>query len=69
METLARMEHRDIRFAIRIGIEKSQWRVAIYPPGMRLPEEKTVFGAREDAENTARSMISAWLKKRLTNLT
>jgi hypothetical protein len=37
--------------------------VAIYPPGSRLPVERTVFGAREDAESTARSMIKAWLKK------
>jgi hypothetical protein len=64
METPARMEHRDIRYAIRIGIEKDQWRVAIYPRGRRLPEERTVFGAREDAESTARYMINAWFKKR-----
>jgi len=58
------MEHRGVRYAIRIGIERGQWRVAIHPPGNGLPEERTVFGTREDAKIAARSMISAWLKKR-----
>jgi hypothetical protein len=43
-------------------IERDRWRVA-HPPGSALPEERTVFGAREDAQRTARSMINAWLKK------
>ena len=38
--------------------------MAIYAPGKGLPEERTVFGTRQDAEATARSMINAWLKKR-----
>lgn len=58
------MEHRGIRYEIRMGIERGQWRVAIYPVGNGLPEERTVFGTREDAKITARSMINAWLKKR-----
>jgi hypothetical protein len=58
------MEHRGVRYAIRIGIERERWRVAIHPPGNALPEEKTVLGTREDAEITARSMIDAWLRKR-----
>jgi len=57
-------EHRGVRYAIRIGIAREQWRVAIHIPGKRLPEERTVFGTRKDAETTARSMINAWLKKR-----
>jgi uncharacterized protein YjiS (DUF1127 family) len=56
------MEHRGVRYAIRIGIERKQWRVAIQDPGTGF--ERTVFGTREDAEMTARSMINAWLKKR-----
>jgi hypothetical protein len=44
------MEHRGIRYAIRIGIEREQWRVAIYLPGIGLPKERTVFGTREDAK-------------------
>jgi len=58
------MEHKGVRYAIRIGIERGQWRVAIHPPGKGLPEERTVFGSREDAKIAARSMINAWLKKR-----
>jgi hypothetical protein len=60
------MEHRGVRYAIRIGIAREQWRVAIHIPGKRLPEERTVFGTRKDADTTARSMINAWLKKRAT---
>ena len=58
------MEHRGVPYSIRMGIEREQWRVAIHPPGSGLPAERTVFGTREDAETTARSMINAWLKKR-----
>jgi hypothetical protein len=57
------MEHRGVRYAIRIGIQREQWRVAIYPSGNGLPKEKTVFGTWQDAEVTARAMINAWLKK------
>jgi hypothetical protein len=56
------MEHRGVRYEIRIGIAREQWRVAIHPPGNRLPKERTVFGTR-DALTAARSMINAWLKK------
>ena len=58
------MEHRGVRYAIRIGIAREQWRVAIHPPGNVLPKERTVLGTREDAEIIARSMIDAWLRKR-----
>jgi hypothetical protein len=57
------MEHRGIRYAVRIGIARDQWRVAIYIPDKRLPVERTVFGTWKDAETEARSMINAWLKK------
>ena len=57
------MEHRGVRYAIRIGIARQQWRVSIDAPGNEFPKERTVFGTREDAEITARSMTNAWLKK------
>jgi hypothetical protein len=57
------MEHKGVRYAIRIGIAPGQWGVAIYPPGDRMPKEKLVFGTREEAEATAHSMINALLKK------
>jgi hypothetical protein len=56
------MEYRGVRYTIRIGIEREQWRVAIYLPGQRLPKERTVFGTRKDADTTARSMIDACRK-------
>jgi hypothetical protein len=57
------MEHRGVRFAIRIGIAPGQWCVAIYPRGEGMPQEKPVFGTREAAEAIARSMIDTLLKK------
>jgi len=56
------MQYRGVRYAIRIGIAPGQWCVAIYPPNDGMPKEKPVFGTREDAVGTARSMISALLK-------
>jgi hypothetical protein len=58
------MQHRGVRYAIRIGIEREQWRVAIHFPGKGSPEERTVFGTRQDAEIAARSMINARQRKR-----
>jgi len=57
------MQHRGIRYAIRQGIAPGQWCVAIYPADDGMPNERPVFGTREDAEATARSMISVLLKK------
>ena len=58
------MEHRGIRYAIRIGIAREEWRVVIHIPDKRLAVERAVFGTREDAKTEARSMINAWMKKR-----
>ena len=58
------MEHRGIRYAIRIGIAREEWRVVIHIPDKRLPVGRAVFGTREDAKTEARSMINAWMKKR-----
>src|SRR6516162_6457866 len=57
------MEHRGIRYAVRIGIASQQWRVAICPPG-GLPKERTVLGTFEYTQITARSLINSWLKQR-----
>ena len=59
------MKHSGIRYAVRLGIEREQWRVAIYPRGNGLATERTVLGTYEYAEIAARSMIDAWLRKRL----
>jgi hypothetical protein len=57
------MEHKGIRYALRIGIAPGQWCVAIYPQSDGMPKERTVFGTREEAEAIARSMINALSKK------
>jgi uncharacterized protein (DUF2141 family) len=57
------MEYRGVRYALRIGIAPGQWCVAVYPSDHGMPKERPVFGTREDAEATARSMINALLKK------
>jgi hypothetical protein len=62
------MQHRGIRYVLRIGIAREQWRVAIYPSGDELPIEKTVSGTHEDAEATARSMINSRLKEQRSAL-
>jgi hypothetical protein len=46
-----------------MGIASGQWSVAIYPAGNGMPKERPVFGTREDADATARSMLNALLKK------
>ena len=59
------MEHRGVRYVIRIGIARGQWQVAVYLPGKKFPKETTVVGTRQAAEAAASSIINAWLKKRL----
>jgi hypothetical protein len=61
------MEHRGVRYVIRIGIERGQWHVAVHPYGS-LPRERTVFGTRDDALFHAHSMIDAWLRKKQSML-
>jgi hypothetical protein len=58
------MEYRGVRYAIRIGIARGQWQVAVYLPDEELPKETAVVGTRREAEIAASSIIDAWLKKR-----
>ena len=53
------MQHRGVRYAIRMGIEPDAWSVAIYP-GDTEAAAKQVYGTREDAEREARFMIDRW---------
>jgi len=59
------MEYRGVRFAIRMGIARGHWQVAVYLPDKESPKETTVVGTRRDAEIAASSNIDAWLKTRL----
>jgi hypothetical protein len=54
------MEYRGIRYTIRAGIERWQYRVAIHPGEIELPA-KIIFAKREDAEAYAHQMIKRWL--------
>jgi hypothetical protein len=54
------MEYRGIRYTLRAGIERGQWSVVIYPQGVETTGVK-IFGARNDAEDHARRMISKLL--------
>src|SRR5262249_34917575 len=57
------VEYRGVRFAILLGTARQQWRVAIYPVPNQLPEVRRVFGPRQQAVQTARSMLDARIKK------
>ena len=55
------MDHRGIRYTIRMRIERGEWSIGIHRPDGTVAE-KVVACARASAESTARSMIDAWLK-------
>jgi hypothetical protein len=57
------MEHRGIRYTIRVRIERNEWLVAIHPGDVEMPG-KIVSGDRELAETLAHSMINTWLDRR-----
>jgi hypothetical protein len=54
------MEYRGIRYTIRAGIERGQYRVCIHPDGNEMPAN-TIFLSREAAEFYAQRMINKWL--------
>jgi hypothetical protein len=55
------MQYRGIRYTIRTGIQRAQYRVFIHPDeDVEVPANK-IFGTREDAEIYARLMIHRWL--------
>jgi hypothetical protein len=54
------LEYRGIRYTIRAGIERGQYRAVIHPDGGELLSG-TVFGSREAAEVYAQRMINKWL--------
>jgi hypothetical protein len=58
------MEYRGVRYAIRLGITRGQWQVAVYLPDKELPKETTVVGTRQAAKIAATKIINAGLKKR-----
>jgi hypothetical protein len=55
------VEHRGVRYAIRVGIEPDVWSVAIYPGSVE--RANRFYGTRANAEFRARSMINRLLKE------
>jgi hypothetical protein len=60
------MEYRGIRYTIRAGIERRQYRLVMHPDGIEMPMNK-IFGTREDAEVYARRLINNWLGTKSVN--
>ena len=61
------MEYRGIRYIIRAGIERQQYRVVIHPDEVEVPAKNKIFFSREDAEAYARRMINSWLEGKTVN--
>jgi hypothetical protein len=61
------MEYRGIRYTIRAGIERRQYRVVIHPDEVEVPVKNKIFLSREDAEAYARRMINRWLEGKTVN--
>ena len=61
------MEYRGIRYTIRAGIERRQYRVVIQPDEVEVPVKNKIFLSREDAEAYARRMINRWLEGKTVN--
>ena len=61
------MEYRGIRYTIRAGIERRQYRVVIHPDEVEVPVKNKIFLSREDAEAYARRTINRWLEGKTVN--
>jgi hypothetical protein len=61
------MEYRGIRYTIRAGIERRQYRVVIHPDEVEVAVKNKIFLSREDAEAYARRMINRWLEGKTVN--
>jgi hypothetical protein len=57
------MDYRGIRYTIRTGIDRAQYRVVIHPDGVEVPTNR-IFGSPQDAEVYAHRMIDRWLEQR-----
>lgn len=55
------MQYLGVRYSLRQGITRAQWRVAVHLPNAH-PIEKPVTGRRDAAEQVARHMIEDWLE-------
>jgi hypothetical protein len=60
------MKYRGIRYTIRVGIERAQYRAVVYPAGVETLSNR-ISGSREDAEADAWRMINKWLGQKSAN--
>jgi len=60
------MKYRGIRYTIRAGIERWQYRAVIHPDGGEMPSNR-ISGSREAAEADAWRMITRWLEQKSAN--
>ena len=56
------MEYREIRYTVRVRIERNEWTVSIHPGGIE-GARRVVTGPRERAELLARSMVDRWYER------
>ena len=61
------MEYRGIRYTIRAGIERQQYRVVIHPDEVEVPAKNKIFFSRKDAEDYAQRMINRWLERKMVH--
>ena len=56
------VEYREIRYTVRVRIERNEWTVSIHPAGIE-GTRRLVNGPRERADLLARSMIDRWYER------
>jgi hypothetical protein len=56
------MEYKEIRYTVRVRIERNEWTVSIHPAGIE-GARRLVTGPRARAELLARSMIDRWYER------
>ena len=55
------MQYRDVRYELRAGIVRHEWKVAIYIEDNK-PVERTIMGSRREAEVKTEEIIDRLLK-------
>jgi len=60
------MQYRGIRYIVRAGIERAQYRAVIYLDGVEIQSNR-ISGSREGAEADACRMINRWLGQKSAN--
>jgi hypothetical protein len=56
------MQYREVRYTVRVRIERNEWTVSIHPAGIE-GARRVVTGPRERTDLLARSMIDRWYER------